>query len=382
MNDSIKHALLCGACFLAGLFARFAFDFFNNEDEEESIEWNGGLYYGDTNKDGLPDGEGRFEKDGIIFTGSWSSGQIVSGKIESDRYVYEGELSDFKFNGFGVCRYKDGHTYWGYWKDDYKHGVGRLMSESGKQSFGLYDEGNLMEPDNHNYDVGDVVYGIDVSWHQGAVSWQDLYFSAKSNGRITGTFDSASPFMQPPLFVYIKATEGTTVADPMYESNYAEAKRCGFHTGSYHFLSMQSSGKQQAEYFIQNAMLETGDLPPVLDLEKVETTTLVSDEEFSKIIPIAKEWLQTIEEKLGVKPVIYVNVNVYEKFVKGDAILNAHDLWIACPGNKKPEIPNCIIWQFNQHGTMNGVTENYVDVNMYSYDYAHLAQYIKEHGIK
>ena len=382
LNENVRYTALCAICFFVGVGLHYLVDHLSSAEADIGTEWNGGVFYGDMTEDGIPDGEGRFEKGSTTYSGSWSMGQIISGTIESEKYVYEGELNGFKFNGYGVCRYKDGHTYWGYWKDDYKHGLGRLMSADADMSFGYYEDGNLIQPNDHNYKVGEVVYGIDVSWHQGVISWQDLYFSANSAGRITGVFDSKSKFLQPPLFTYIKATEGSTLVDPRYAGNYSEAKRCGLHVGTYHFLSMQSTGTQQAEHFLEQASLSLGDMPPALDLEKVEVNGKVSDAEFMKIIPTAKDWLRIVEDSLRVKPIIYTNVNIYNRFVKDDPVLNSYDLWIAYPGTTKPDIPNCVIWQFSHHGKMHGINESYVDVNMFHDDYQHLKDYLDEKGIK
>jgi lysozyme len=58
--------------------------------------------------------------------------------------------------------------------------------------------------------------GIDVSKYQGNINWTKV---AK---------DSTI------RFVYIKATEGTSIQDPYYKTNIAKAKKAGLLVGSYH----------------------------------------------------------------------------------------------------------------------------------------------------
>lgn len=67
--------------------------------------------------------------------------------------------------------------------------------------------------------VGQRYDGIDVSHHQGIIDW------------VAVAQDAAIQF------VYIKATEGSTHLDSMYERNIREANLVGLNVGSYHYLS-------------------------------------------------------------------------------------------------------------------------------------------------
>lgn len=363
---------ICGL--LAGIVLHLLVDVFFCT--EKSISWNGGTYYGDT-ENGVPNGDGRFEKDGVTYSGFWTDGAMTSGRVESGNYVYEGELKDMKFDGYGVCKYKDGHAYWGYWKEDYKHGLGRLQGSDGNQVFCLYKNGVAQIPEGQNYNIGDKIYGIDVSRHQGVIDWQDLYLSCNAQGGVNGTLDKTQKYIQPVLFSISKSTEGSTHKDTRFESNYNEAKRCGLVCGAYHFLSMKSTGEEQARFFIKNTPLGEGDFPPVLDLEKVSVAgTIPTDEDFSKIIPIAKDWLKFVEEHYHAKPIIYTSMNIYETFIRNDEVLNKHYLWLAKPGIERPDVPTCIIWQFTHSGKAGGITESAVDINLFNGNYNDIGKYV------
>ena len=238
-------------------------------DVEEDVAWNGGLYRGQM-VDGHPEGEGTFERDGFIYEGTWTNENGFVGKVTTTNYVYEGEVSDFKFNGYGVCKYDDGTVYWGHWKDDRKDGLGRLHDVYGQISFGMFKGGILQNPTDTLFLMWKNVCGIDVSHHQGVVNWQCLYYDSKSDGTITKHGNASSRYMQPVFFAFAKSTEGSTFQDDRFEINRTEAKKCGILFGAYHFYSMKSSAKSQAENFIQNTTLEPGDFPPILDLEKEE----------------------------------------------------------------------------------------------------------------
>jgi lysozyme len=60
--------------------------------------------------------------------------------------------------------------------------------------------------------------GIDVSKHNGVIKWKQV----AENKNIK--------------FVYIKATEGSRIIDPLYTKNVKGAKSQGLLIGSYHFL--------------------------------------------------------------------------------------------------------------------------------------------------
>ena len=105
-----------------------------------------------------------------------------------------------------------------------------------------------------SYPEGYEIHGIDISHHQGQIDWEEL----KDNGQID---------KYPVRFIYVKATEGASIIDENFRDNFHQAREYGFTRGAYHFYSVHSPAKAQAEYFIKNVQLENGDLPPVLDVE-------------------------------------------------------------------------------------------------------------------
>lgn len=377
-----RAAVVCAIAFVSGLFIRLAQNGITSYFAEKAIDWNGGQYKGNL-KDGVPEGEGQFTKNDMTYIGQWMSGELTNGRILSPKYEYEGGIQNLKFQGFGICQYKDGHTYKGYWNQDNKEGLGLLNYADGKMIFAFYKAGIAQIPEGQNYQHGNAVYGIDVSRHQGLIDWSDMYISANNNGGVNGNLDATPKYIQPVLFSFVKSTEGSDIVDTRFSDNYSEAKRCGILRGAYHFLSLKSSGKDQAKNFIDHTILELGDFPPVLDIEKYESAQVnLSDEEFSKIVPIAKEWLQEIEKHYGVKPIIYTNMRTYTNFLKPDAAFGKYYYWIAYPGSTPPEVNNCIIWQFHHHGKIAGIKDNYVDLNKYFGSYSDLKKFVEKEGIK
>ncbi|HEV7332033.1 MAG TPA: glycoside hydrolase family 25 protein [Flavisolibacter sp.] len=204
-----------------------------------------------------------------------------------------------------------------------------------------YDEFGISIPARYE------IHGIDVSRYQHAVSWKMVKDMKVRNVRIG--------------FAFIKATEGTNLVDPFFKRNWKRAKEAGMTRGAYHFFNPRKDGKSQAKQFLNTVKLESGDLPPVLDIEKGWNIPK------AKIQQEVKVWLDAVEAAYGVKPIIYTYVTFYEKYLKG--AFDDYPLWIAhyyqpnSPRIKRP-------WQFWQHseeGRVNGIRSK-VDFNVFNGD--------------
>ncbi len=94
--------------------------------------------------------------------------------------------------------------------------------------------------------------GIDVSSWQGPIDWTSVHDAGIQ-------------------YAYIKATEGTTVRDPSFNSNYPNAYYAGLIRGAYHVARPNlSSGTVQADFLASNGGAWSADgqtLPAALDIE-------------------------------------------------------------------------------------------------------------------
>ena len=198
-----------------------------------------------------------------------------------------------------------------------------------------------------SYPEGYEIHGIDISHHQGKIDWRTM--------RDKGLIDKF-----PVRFVMIKATEGASRVDENFEENFHEAREYGFTRGAYHFYSVYSSAKDQAEFFIKHVKLENGDLPPVLDVEhKPKNQT---DEAFKASV---LEWLEIIEDHYGVKPIVYTYYKFKTNYLS-DGIFDSYPYWIAHYYVDKVEYDGP--WKFWQHtdaGRLPGI-KGQVDFNIYN----------------
>lgn len=190
------------------------------------------------------------------------------------------------------------------------------------------------------------IHGIDISHYQGTINWSKL--------------QSATIGRCPVRFVMIKATEGSSKIDEMFDSNFENALEYGFIRGAYHFWSNKSSARDQAQFFLDKVKLEKGDLPPVLDVESKPKDMSVED--FQREI---LTWLHIVEDRYHVKPILYT----YHKFKMqylGTPVFNDYPYWIAHYYVENVDYTGP--WKFWQHtdaGRLSGI-RGYVDFNVYN----------------
>ena len=117
----------------------------------------------------------------------------------------------------------------------------------------------------------------------------------------------------------------------------------------------------QAENFIARVELNPGDLPPVLDIEQLNGAKVAD------VKKEAKEWLDVVEAYYKVKPIIYTNVDFYNRVLGSD--FDAYPLWIAHYYQlKQPQIGRSwVFWQHSDEGRVNGIL-NRVDFNVFNGD--------------
>ncbi len=198
-----------------------------------------------------------------------------------------------------------------------------------------------------NIPPGYLMHGIDVSHYQRIIDWGDVKDMQVKNIKIN--------------FVFIKATEGIGKVDDQFRRNWLNAEEEEITKGAYHFFIAGRSGKLQAQNFIEIVKLKTGDLPPVLDVEQAYRTNAID------IKDGIKDWLNKVEEHYGIKPIIYTNIDFYNKYLK--VTFDDYPFWIAhYLQPEKPRIErNWLFWQHSENGHVNGIRTQ-VDFNVFSGD--------------
>lgn len=153
----------------------------------------------------------------------------------------------------------------------------------------------------------DLVFGFDVSQFQGLIHWEAI--------------DSVE-HQFPLQFVFIRATAGVDKTDALFNENWQQAKEHQFIRGAYHYYRPNENSTLQAKNFIQVVHLSKGDLPPVLDIEK-----LPDNQSIDSLKVGLKRWLKLVDDHFHVRPIIYTGEKYYNDFLKAD--FPEYTFWVA-----------------------------------------------------
>lgn len=189
------------------------------------------------------------------------------------------------------------------------------------------------------------VHGIDVSRYQKHIDWYQVK-QAKVNG-------------YPISFAFAKASEGYSLRDPMFDRNSRNARQNGLAFGAYHFFNPRLDPEKQAKFFIQTYTAQSGDLPPVVDIEKHGGQSKLQIREKLEV------FLDILEDHYGVRPIIYTYLNFYRSYLYPN--FEGYQFWIAHYYRKKlvtPQKLNWIFWQYSDRGHIGGIAGD-VDMNVF-----------------
>lgn len=189
-------------------------------------------------------------------------------------------------------------------------------------------------PKNYGPEVcatGATVSGIDVSRHQPNINWSTV----KSAGR---------------NFVFVKASEGHTLADVDYATNIAGLITADMTYGSYHYFTASVDAVAQADFFLSVVgTASVGDLPPLFDWEdsaKIAPETVIKN---------ARAFLDRVESVTGKIPIIYTYADYWVSLSNNPANKKSieqfarYPLFIADQRGNCPQVPapwaNWMFWQ-------------------------------------
>jgi lysozyme len=194
--------------------------------------------------------------------------------------------------------------------------------------------------------AGAQVRGIDVSRWKGAIDWRLVAVSGQR-------------------FAYAEATNGLRV-DWTYGVNRNGAQAAGLAFGAFHFARPNGATLQavladaitEADFFVAVARPRTGELPPVLDLERTGGLSPPSLRTWTAT------WLDEVARRVGARPTIYASPAFWRKAM-GDAGVFAtagSPLWVAHWHVAAPRVPAAdwessgwTFWQWTNCGRVLGV---------------------------
>lgn len=205
--------------------------------------------------------------------------------------------------------------------------------------------------------AGFYCYGIDISKYQPDIEWKSLMVMTDAQGRTTNSITKAKNIKKV-SYVFIKATEGTSMKDKHFHNHWKNAGKHDIRRGAYHFFRSSKDAKQQALHFIQTVgPLSDDDLPPVLDIETIHKGCSRKTLNEKALI-----WLKTVENHYGKKPIVYSSASFIERNLYKEISEN-YPIWVAHYGAARPRCKKWHIWQFADNASVYGI-DGEVDLNV------------------
>lgn len=226
------------------------------------------------------------------------------------------------------------------------------------QSF-FYEKKQCSESRRHNWRSFDVaippgysVHGIDVSHYSCSIDWEEVKKMNQNGVRVD--------------FAYMRATRGLDLLDYEFSENWETAREANILRGAYHFFTFRDNPVEQAQFFLEHALIDKGDLPPVLDIEDDKKS---DDRRLDKAIILRSiaDWLKFVERQTGMRPMIYTNLDYYKRYIQGN--FDAYPIWVASYKSKGnvtlPDKRPWFFWQFSEKARCNGISEP-IDLNVFA----------------
>jgi GH25 family lysozyme M1 (1,4-beta-N-acetylmuramidase) len=177
-------------------------------------------------------------------------------------------------------------------------------------------------------------------------------------------------------FTFIKATEGTSVLNPYFDSDWSSAASAGLYRGAYHFArpsTAAGSAAAQARRFAATIgdQQQPLTLPPVLDLEEAGGLSPAA------LVSWTRSFLTTLQTLTGRTPILYTYPYFWRTAMAGSTAFTAYPLWIASYSTAAPPTlgwPSWTFWQYSATGTIRGIgSAGSLDVNRFNGSMSDLA---------
>lgn len=230
---------------------------------------------------------------------------------------------------FGIYHYRNAILYYFSFKTD------KILKEDKVAQARIYQ---ILKAHKH------LTFGLDVSQYQGTINWKEV--------------DSVENKF-PLHFVLIRATAGDDKEDTQFDANWNGAKQQHLIRGAYHYYRPNENSLEQATNFIKTVQLKKGDLPPVLDIEKLPKNQSIDSLKIG-----LKRWLKKVNAHYNVKPIIYTGERYYNDFLKEE--FGEYTFWVANYNFFEENIKeDWLFWQFTEKASVKGIHNN-VDLNIYN----------------
>ena len=165
---------------------------------------------------------------------------------------------------------------------------------------------------------GNAIYGDDISYYQGTVDFGKVQTQSS--------------------FVVMRASYGKSSVDTKFATYRAAAEAQGLAIGFYHYSYPQlNAAVDEANHFANVVgTLKTGQFV-VLDFEESYS---------GDVVGWCKTWLDTVYARLGVRPLIYLNLSLARGYAWSPVINANYGLWLAYYDYNKTAAAPSTPWPF------------------------------------
>jgi len=183
-----------------------------------------------------------------------------------------------------------------------------------------------------------IIFGIDVSHYSEVLDWDKI-----KKDTLGGQ----------PKFAILRSTMGKDSIDNHYQQNLISAKSFGFVTGSYHYFRAHEDGKEQAIHYLKNSDFDCKTFIPIIDIEYKRKN--ISEKKMRKEL---LECLAVIEKIIGIKPMVYTNLNFYKRYLRDHGQFDDYPLWIAAYSEIRHDevMAFAHVYQFTDKHVIDGIT--------------------------
>lgn len=160
-------------------------------------------------------------------------------------------------------------------------------------------------------------------------------------------------------FVFVKATEGTNYVDPEHDIDIAAIRAAKRIAGHYHFARDVGAAYAEAQWFLDHANPQSGDLV-ALDLESMNGS-------WTGRAAYAVAWLTFVQQATGAVGFRYMNRSWYDALESAaSGVLDRWPLWIATGGMPAGQ-PGVTGWVIHQWSTAAGIDHDVTSRDLWPY---------------
>ena len=206
------------------------------------------------------------------------------------------------------------------------------------------------EGDYVNCIAGESQFGIDVSYWQGDIDWQQVKEAGVEFAMIRVGWRGSE--------------QGILDIDEYAQQNYEGAKAAGIKVGCYFFSQSISPEEavEEAEYVLERVKDWELDMPIVYDWEYISITSRTGLVGARLLTDCTIAFCERIRQA-GYEPMIYFNANQSHKQMFLEE-LTEYPFWLAMYESEMDYPYKIDMWQYTDSGTIPGIDGN-VDLNLY-----------------